>query len=74
VLVNAATVKPLATLANLFPCQPSQHFLRDMLGSLTLSPTGVIPNFYNYVDVLLSHRSILVKSAYAKSFFTADRI
>jgi hypothetical protein len=74
VLVGTKVGQPLATPANVFPRQPSQHFLHDVLGSLTLSPTGYIPSFYNYVDALLSRCGILVKSAYAKSFFTADRI
>jgi hypothetical protein len=43
VLVDATTGKPSATPANLFPRQPSQHFLRDVLGSPTSSPTGYTP-------------------------------
>jgi hypothetical protein len=35
---------------------------------------GYVPNFYNYVEALLSRRGILIESAYAKRFFNSDLI
>jgi hypothetical protein len=50
------------------------HFRQDVLGPLSVAQTGFIPNFYNYVDALMSRRGIIAESAYSQSFFTTDRI
>jgi hypothetical protein len=66
--------QPMRPHANLFPRQPTLHFRRDVLGTPSLAAKGYLPNFYNYVEALLSRQGILIESAYAKTFFTTDRI
>jgi hypothetical protein len=73
-LVDSQTGIPLPPKANLFPREPTQHFSRDVLGPLSASQTGYIPNSFNYVKALTSRCGIIVEAAYTKSFFTSDRI
>jgi hypothetical protein len=74
VLTDTQQGHPLSTKANIFPGEPTAHFCRDVLGSLSAGQTGYIPNFYNCVEALLSQRGIIVESACSKTFFTTDRI
>ena len=73
-LIDSLTGIPLPTKANLFPREPTRHFRRDVLGPISGSQTGYVPNFFNYVEALMSSKGILVESSYTKSFFTSDRI
>jgi hypothetical protein len=65
---------PLSAKANIFSRDPTAHFLCDVLGPLSAAQTGYIPNFYNYVEALMSHRGTIVESAYSKTFFTTNRV
>jgi hypothetical protein len=74
VLTDTQHRHPLPAKANIFPREPTAHFCCDVLRPLAATQTGYIPNFYNYVEALLSCRGIIVESAYSKTFFTTDRI
>jgi hypothetical protein len=76
VLVDSQLGTPLPSTSNLFPRQPTEHFWRDVLSPLhqSATTTGYLPVFYNYTEALLSHRGILIDSAYSKSFFTTERV
>jgi hypothetical protein len=65
----------LASQSNLFPRQPTEHFLHNVLGPLHASAaaTGYTPVFYNYVEALLSCQGILIEAAYSKVIFTAEQ-
>jgi hypothetical protein len=73
VLTDTQQGQPLSTKANIFPHEPTAHFCRNMLGPLSAGQTGYIPNFYNYVEALMSWRGIM-ESAYLKTYFTPDRV
>jgi hypothetical protein len=75
VLMDPTTGQPLPSHANVFPCQPSEHFRRDVLGPLFLTGTlqGYMASYYNYAEALLSRAGVLIESAYSKNFFTAGR-
>jgi hypothetical protein len=74
VLMDPNTGHPLASQSSVFPRQPTEHFRCDVLGPLftTLSLRGYMASFYNYVEALLSRTGVLIESAYAKMFFTAE--
>jgi hypothetical protein len=75
VLTDPNTGHPLALHSSIFPRQPTEHFRRDVLGPLFTASSlqGYMASFYNYVEALLSRTGVLIESAYAKTFFTAER-
>jgi hypothetical protein len=73
-LIDSPTGTPMTPKATMLPREPTQHFCRDVLGPLSTSQMGYIPNVFNYVEALMSCQGIIVKAAYTKSFFTSNRI
>jgi hypothetical protein len=75
VLIDTNMGQPLASYANLFPRQPTEHFRRDVLGPLSTGSAapGYLPGFFNYAEALLNRQGIYGKAQYSKSFFTLNR-
>jgi hypothetical protein len=75
ILTDTNTGQPLASYANLFPRQPTEHFRRDVFGPLSTGSTanGYLPGFFNYAEALLNRQGIYGEAQYSKSFFTVER-